>query len=209
MGKADKKELQISSYLDICANNMTNLNQMSEVDDMTDYAQACICCTQSAIMSTIYDTCPNTEPSAIGADDWYAGLLAHSKWEGCGKYLEAYDCAGDLGFGAEDAGDTHTFYKPGDFPKNGTESLYNTGGVISTPVSGATFTWTYGAIEHPVTVESTDNVVTATATGTSGDSSTTASETGASSTKTGMAVSVNMPNWEPIILSGTLALAFF
>lgn len=152
---------------------------------------------------SIYDTCPNTNPSDIGADSWYAALFTH-EWEDCGKYLEAYDCAGDLGYGAEDAGGTHTFYEPGKFPKNGTETLYNTGGALSTPVSGATFTWTYGSIEHPVTVKSTDNVVTATATG---GSDTTASVTSASSTKTGMAPFVYVPNWEPIALFGALGLA--
>lgn len=155
----------------------------------------------------IYDTCPNTKPSVIGADDWYAVLFAHSKWEDCGKYLDAYDCAGDLGFGAEDAGDTHTFYKPGGFPDNGTETLYNTGGVISTPISGATFTWTYGSIEHPVTVKSTDNIVTATATGNSDRPTGTSSETGASSTETNMAAAGNQPYLGPVLLSCAIGLA--
>lgn len=51
-GKADKQELQISNYIETCANNMTNLNQMSDVDDMTNYSQACMCCSQSAVLST-------------------------------------------------------------------------------------------------------------------------------------------------------------
>ncbi|KAJ5100590.1 hypothetical protein N7456_006642, partial [Penicillium angulare] len=182
LGKVDKKEQLISAQLEKCANNMTNLNQMSTVDEMTDYSTACTCCTQSAIVSTIWDTCPNTDPSDLAIDDWYTAFLEPNDWESCGKYIDAYDCAGDLGFGAESAGDTTTFYKPDGLPKNGTESMYNTG-ALSTPVSGATFTWTFASEAHVVTAMSTDNVISATgktdhtATGTS-------TETGASSTPT-------------------------
>jgi hypothetical protein len=35
---------------------MTNLNKMTEVDDMTNYAQACICCAESAIVSAYVQT---------------------------------------------------------------------------------------------------------------------------------------------------------
>jgi len=164
--------------------------------------------TPNTQFSRIYDTCPNTKPSLLGADNWYNALLANSKWEDCGKYLDAYDCAGDLGFGASSAGDTHTFYKPGEFPKNGTQTLFNTGGVISTPVSGATFIWSYGEIKRTVTAKSTENVVTGSATRTSSTADSTASETSASSTKTGMAASIDLPRWGPIVTLGALGLAF-
>lgn len=51
IGKLAGKEKLISAQLTECSNNMTNLDQLSEVKDITNYAQACICCAQSAIVS--------------------------------------------------------------------------------------------------------------------------------------------------------------
>lgn len=212
MGKMDKKQQLISAQLTPCTNNMTNLNQLSDVDDINAYGQACICCAESAIVTSfvflphtfkltlltwrhsIYGTCPNTKPGDLGFDSWYDVFLEPNDWDTCGEYLEAYDCAGALGYGAESAGDTHTFYEPNNIPKNGTQTLYNTG-ALTTPLSGATFSWTFGKVVHTVTAMSTDNVVTATATG---DSTATGTQTksGASSTTTngavGKAVSIGM-----------------
>jgi hypothetical protein len=43
--------------MDTCSNNQTNIGQMTDVDGITDYAQACICCSFSAIISA-YDKTP-------------------------------------------------------------------------------------------------------------------------------------------------------
>jgi hypothetical protein len=51
IGDVARKEVQISAQLTECSNNKTNLNKMTEVGDMTNYAQACICCAESAIIS--------------------------------------------------------------------------------------------------------------------------------------------------------------
>jgi hypothetical protein len=109
--------------------------------------------------------------------------------EACSTYMEQFPCKA-LGFGEEDAGDTDTFYTPDDLPKNGTKPLFNNGGEVSSPISGATFTWTFGTVQNAITVSSTDYVATATATNAAGDSvssGSTATETGASSTSTGLA----------------------
>lgn len=142
----------------------------------------------------------------------------------CRLHLDDYDCAGDLGYGAEDAGGTQKFYNPGEFPKNGTETLHNINGVVSTPVSGASFTWTYISDVHIVTVRSTDHIVTATATdiGTSSietatssvDTETSIAETGASSADTGagsaatgMGVVVSVPFWGLLTPLGALGIS--
>ncbi|KAJ5889616.1 hypothetical protein N7504_010426 [Penicillium tannophilum] len=212
IGKMDKKELLIVDQMTTCTNNMTNLDQMSSNDAISDYGQACICCAESAILSTIWDTCPNTKPSLLDVDGWFNGFITQDDWDKCGDYLDAYDCAGDLGFSAEDAGGTTTFYKKGGLPKNGTGTLYNTGS-LTTPVSGATFTWTFGTNPHVVTVVSADHVVAAaTATGTSTGSqgqTSTSTQTGAASTHTGMATARAVPMWTALASVGLLVFALF
>ncbi|KAJ5123091.1 hypothetical protein N7448_009188 [Penicillium atrosanguineum] len=191
--KIDLRITQISNYLTTCANNETNVEQLT-VEEMSDYGRACICCSYSAAVSTIWDECPNTDPAILGADYWLGGLMEGEHGEACSTYMEHFPCK-KLGFGDKVAGGTNTFYTPDNLPKNGTETLYNTGGVISSPVSGATFTWTSGTLEHAITVSSTDNVVTATVTGGSGgsgSSGSTATETGASATSSGLAVGLKM-----------------
>lgn len=159
------------------------------------------------ISSSIWNVCPNTKPSEIGAEYWFDAFLRPHHWDECGPYLEAYDCGSDLGFAAESAGDTHTFYKPNNLPKNGTETLSNTGGVLSTPVSGATFTWTDGSLLHAITAVSTNNVVSATGTGLQEATATvTAPATGASATKTGGADLYSPPTWAGAGVAGVLAM---
>lgn len=153
----------------------------------------------SLTVSRIWGVCPNTQPALLGADTWYNAVIAHD-WDICGPYLENYDCAGALGYGASSAGNTTQFYKPGDLPANGTETLSNTGGVISTPISGSTFTWTLGTVPHPVTAMA----ATATATANSGKSGSTA--TGAAAAATTKSESAARYTSAPIMaVSGVVA----
>ncbi|KAE8140421.1 hypothetical protein BDV38DRAFT_290150 [Aspergillus pseudotamarii] len=124
-----------------CLNNGTKLGQLSTAKERTDYWQACL----------VWDTCPNTNPVLNTADYWGKYLLGPHDWDAFTPYLQQYDCAGMLGFGAAGAGGTQNFYEPGKIPKHGTGLLMNTGGVISTPVSGSSFTWTFGSTTHPIT----------------------------------------------------------
>ena len=173
-----------------------------------------ITCKILTCLNRIWDTCPNTKPSLLHVDNWYKAFIGPGGWENCGDSLDAYDCAGDLGFGAEDAGGTTTFYKPDGLPKNGTGTLYNTGS-LTTPVSGATFTWTFGTIPHVVTAVSTDHVVaavtstgTATATDAQGQTST-STQTGSASTHTGMATTRDLPMWTALASVGLLVFALY
>ncbi|KAJ5191258.1 uncharacterized protein N7498_010243 [Penicillium cinerascens] len=217
IGRACKKEILIYDQLTACYNNVTNLERIGyDMDDSISNVEACNCCAESAIRSTIYDTCPNTKPSVMDADWWFNRILEENKWTMCRLYLDDYDCAGDLGYGAENAGGTQKFYNPGEFLKNGTETLYNTNGVVSTPVDGASFTWTYISDVHTVTVRSTDLAVTATITETGSSSigtGTNSVETGTSSAKTdagstamGMGVISSVSPWGLLTPLGELGL---
>ncbi|KAJ5337514.1 uncharacterized protein N7506_005536 [Penicillium brevicompactum] len=212
LGKIIKKEHFIALQMTECANNMTNLNQLATNKDISEYGTACMCCGMSAIVSTIYDTCPNTNPTLLGLQEWYDGILVPSDWSDCGPYLEAYDCAGDLGYGRADAGAVHKFYEPSSMPSNGTATLSNKGGVVSTPVSGNTFTWTFGqssrAVAHPITVTSANAKVTGKAN--SGETTATITGTGtgtaAESAQPGMGASLAVPLWTIADTVGALAL---
>lgn len=85
-------------------------------------------------------------------------------WDQCAKYIEDTPCE-DLGFsppGAKGA----KFYAPGTFPSNGTQTLSNVAGAVTSPVSGSVYTYTMKGLETVISVASAN----AKPTGTSGDS---------------------------------------
>ncbi|KAF7528310.1 hypothetical protein PCG10_000916 [Penicillium crustosum] len=213
LGKIEKTEYLITEHMTTCSDNSTNIAGMTDTDAMIEYGQACLCCGYSAIISAIWDTCPDIKPSLLGADEWFAGALIPGHWEECGPYLEKYNCAGDLGYARADAGGNTKFYHPSSMPSNGTKTMSNVGGVVSTPVSGDTFTWTFGStLQHTVTVSSVDATVTGTkTTGGSGGSDVTttssATGTGGSDAKPGMGSSLTVPFWTIAGSVGVLILS--
>ncbi|CAI7565489.1 unnamed protein product [Penicillium viridicatum] len=200
-----------------CSNNHTNVDSMAtDPDALIEYAQACLCCGYSAIISATWDTCPDTKPSLLGADEWFAGVLTPGHWEECGPYLEKYDCAGYLGYARADAGGNTKFYHPSSMPSNGTKTFSNVGGVVSTPVSGDTFTWTFSkGEEYTVTVTSADATVTGTKTtggsggigGSGGGATSSATGTAESDAKPGMGSSLTVPSWSIAGSVGVLILS--
>ncbi len=154
----------------------------------------------------IYDICPSTTPSILGADTYYAALFADTDWSSCGVYLEAYDCDTELGF-ASPAGNVTHFYEPADLPRNGTLSLFDTTGEgeIRTPVSGEVFTWTANGVARTVMAASVTGSVEKSAGASSGGSAT-ASETGsgtvAASTpsRTSAASLVQVGGWRLVLV---------
>ncbi|KAE8363827.1 hypothetical protein BDV27DRAFT_3616 [Aspergillus caelatus] len=136
------------------------------------YGATCLCCGQSSYISSIWDVCPNTIPALLDADAVYKALLENSDWDKCGTYLDNDTCTADLGFS-----NLTEFHGPGKLPANGTETLYNTGGVVSTPVSGNTFTWTIHDSPRPITAAATNKAVP-TKSESGGKSDTTTAESG-------------------------------
>lgn len=62
-------------------------------------------------------------------------------------------CIGDLGFPPPGADTSAKVYAPGEIPKHGTETtISNLYGKVTSPLSGKTYSWTFGAIEHTVMV---------------------------------------------------------
>ncbi|KAE8311918.1 hypothetical protein BDV41DRAFT_565475 [Aspergillus transmontanensis] len=122
----------------------------------------------------VCDCVKNTEYIQCAATScWNQGLLENTDWNKCGTYLDNDTCIADLGFS-----NLTKFHGPGQLPANGTETLYNTGGVISTPVSGNTFTWTIHDVPHPVTAAATNKAVP-TKSESGGKSATATAESGA------------------------------
>ncbi|KAB8218888.1 hypothetical protein BDV33DRAFT_192370 [Aspergillus novoparasiticus] len=68
VGKITKKQLQIENQAEACVNNVTKPGQLPAAEERTGYLQACLCCEMSAIVASIWDTCPNTKPFLMTAD---------------------------------------------------------------------------------------------------------------------------------------------
>ncbi|KAF4966744.1 hypothetical protein FSARC_5609 [Fusarium sarcochroum] len=124
-------------------------------DEMDDFVQACECCSYSGFLSTIWGVCPDTKPSLIGPDDVYNRIiLKDENYPKCADYTDKYSCVGDLKFTPPGKDKSIKFYNPGELPKNGTKTLSNLDGSITSPLSGATFTWTRGDRTRAITVAS-------------------------------------------------------
>ncbi|RYP88464.1 hypothetical protein DL770_004628 [Monosporascus sp. CRB-9-2] len=115
------------------------------------------------IVGQFWEVCPNTDPSLLGADEIYQSLVVQDEnWPQCAEYMEAFPCGSTLGFTPPGGDDSGPFYEPGNFPPNGTATTSNIAGSITSPVSGAKYTWTYNSIPRTVTVVSADSMPTAT-----------------------------------------------
>ncbi|EIT81610.1 hypothetical protein AO1008_02433 [Aspergillus oryzae 100-8] len=120
----------------------------------------------------VQSKCPNLGIDCINVCDCvknieYIQCAATSCWNQIGLMSRPWSMGAHAGVAAKvlislpDLGFSNLtrFHGPGQLPANGTETLYNTGGVISTPVSGNTFTWTIHDIPHPVTAAATNKAV--------------------------------------------------
>jgi hypothetical protein len=82
--------------------------------------------------------------------------ILDKNWEKCSAFIEKYPCDDMLGMSPPAGGKSDDFYVHGEFPANGSQTLYNTG-TISSPVSGATYTYSYfDGAPRVVTVASAD-----------------------------------------------------
>lgn len=111
--------------------------------------------------TSAWEVCPHTEPHLAGADLWPVFFphdlpnLYHSlpnwAWGSCDGTLDSADCK-RIGF--NDASDK--FYKPGDYPNNGTSKLHNVGGTLSVPPRGTVLTWSQSSTTWTVTATGYD-----------------------------------------------------
>lgn len=71
----------------------------------------------------------------------------------CDSKLDRGKCK-DLGFTGADK-----FYKPGEYPKNGTFTLHNVAGTVSAPPSGTVLTWSQASSTYTVSATGYDRRV--------------------------------------------------
>ncbi|KAM0542052.1 hypothetical protein ACHAPJ_012978 [Fusarium lateritium] len=107
--------------------------------------------------TSFWGVCPDTKPSELGPDDYWHGIIAKDEaYSRCAAYTDKYSCTGDLKFTPPGKDKSIKFYEPSQLPKNGRKTLSNLDGSITSPLSGATFTWTHGDLERPITAASVD-----------------------------------------------------
>jgi hypothetical protein len=119
------------------------------------------------------------------------------------------DCVGSLGFTAPLS--TGEVFNPTNTPAAGTETLSNIAGEMTTPASGAIFTWTArAAASYVVTAISAEGIVA----GTSGKGAATATGGGSGSTSTatitgaGKSAAMVLQPRIPALVGSAMALGF-
>ncbi|KAJ5732036.1 hypothetical protein N7493_003517 [Penicillium malachiteum] len=156
----------ISNIADETVNTVTGaLGDLSSIGknvaDIATTAVGCACCGASASISAAWEVCPDTIPIQAGADLWtvfftsdYPNLytsVTDFTWNTCDSTLGSTNCQ-NVGF--TDPSDK--FYKPGNFPSNGTSSLSNVGGTVSIPPSGTVISWSQASTTWTVTATGYD-----------------------------------------------------
>lgn len=103
----------------------------------------------------MYDICPNTDPKLIGLTKILDASAATIPWSSCGPSLQEFDCVNDLGYQAPLS--TGSVYNPTDLPASGTQTLSNIAGEVTSPASGAVFTYSAVGSEWTVSALSIGN----------------------------------------------------
>ncbi|KAI1456995.1 hypothetical protein F4805DRAFT_203505 [Annulohypoxylon moriforme] len=165
LGKLLTSLYQTSGETETCgANGEEIVSQLTSNDEIQIFTRACTCCSESGILSAFWAVCPNTDPSLLGINDIYDSLIENDEdWATCGTDMDAFPCYSKLGYTPPGGNGSGTFYEPNDFPPNGTATTSNIAGSITSPVNGATYTWTYNGVERTITVASADAKPTNTA----------------------------------------------
>jgi hypothetical protein len=122
----------------------------------------------------MYDICPNTNPKLIGLNAIIKAVANTEPWSSCGPSLQQFDCVNDLRFAAPLS--TGSIYNPTDLPASGTQTLSNIAGEVTSPASGAVFTYSAVGSEWTVSALSinnkqaltTENIAAGTSTATQG-----------------------------------------
>lgn len=100
------------------------------------------------IIISIYETCPDTDPNLIGLS--YVSQLEtgfNQPFSECGNYMSSVDCQKDLGFTA-----VSSIIQPGHTPASASGTLSNGAGTVTSPASGAVFTYTNAADSQVYTI---------------------------------------------------------
>ncbi|KAK9366289.1 hypothetical protein V1509DRAFT_630333 [Lipomyces kononenkoae] len=177
----------------------------SDPEQSLQLMAACVCCGESASLSSLYSICPDTDPSQAGLDvidNYFSGY--NQPFSSCDQYLSSLNCVSDLGFAQID-GDQ--YYGPGNLSLTGTQSLSDGPGSITSPISGATFTWV--PITTPVTIVAVSYTPGAspTGSGSSGSGSSGSGSSGSGSSGSGSSGSGSSQSGSSDSGSGSAGLA--
>ncbi|KAF2667245.1 hypothetical protein BT63DRAFT_480251 [Microthyrium microscopicum] len=105
------------------------------ISSKTSGTNICNCCRISEIVSVYNENCNTTAPSAISS----FGEIQFGDFENCLPTLGSVDCQNDYGF---DTNIGPGFVWPQSAQPIGTGALTDKGSVMTSPLSGATLTWT-------------------------------------------------------------------
>ena len=175
------------------------------------------------MLNSIYGICPTTDPTLIGLSNVnQLETILDTPFDTCGSYLSEFPCGSKLGFTPVAGG---TFYGPDNLPASGTATLSNLGGTVTSPASGAVFTYTNGGDGVVYTISAanvkgsgsgSETQTTTAAGGSSGNNANTSQSTAtptatgsstAGSTKTGWGNKVEF-NWKLLISTVVWTLGY-
>jgi hypothetical protein len=91
--------------------------------------------------SSFYNIYPTTSP----ARTFFGNLIHVGEITACAAGLDSVDCTNTLNFTSPSWTDNSSWVDPDNLLANGTQTLYNTAGSITSPISGSTLIWTFGA----------------------------------------------------------------
>lgn len=99
---------------------------------------------------SIYGICSTTDPTLIGLSSVNQLETAlDTPFDTCNSYLSEFPCESKLGFPPVAGG---TFYGPDNLPRSGTATLSKLGGSVTSPASGAVFTYRNGGDTQVYTI---------------------------------------------------------
>ncbi|KAI5211447.1 hypothetical protein AUEXF2481DRAFT_25826 [Aureobasidium subglaciale EXF-2481] len=193
--------------------------ERGETDDEEEQPTPdCDCCFYGIAAATTYDTCPDADPGPIVLNALQQQYIDSTRR---GNNNSLSQCASRLAnFNCVDYGFTEYANNASDYARltplhSATGTFSDVNGVLTSPVSGATYTWTAWNMTYTITAASVEAVATRTASATgkisgSVTGSVTGTAIGAPSTNTGAAaptlIAVQYPAAALMGLSG-LALA--
>lgn len=171
---------------------------------------------------SIYAICPDIDPTLIGLSTVDTlGTTYDNPFSGCASTLSNDICEAQLGWPKVAGG---TYYGPSNLPASGTATLSNGAGTVTTPVSGAVFTYTNGANTQVYTISAVSvgkavattnsggpgttpkvGATTATGTGSAASTGSTASTSTSTSTKASAGNTV-VARWNILLLGAGLVL---
>ncbi|KAI9158031.1 hypothetical protein HJFPF1_06017 [Paramyrothecium foliicola] len=130
---------------------ITSVSRASQELAFTNPAQGlrnitgCQCCSACGAISAGYNTCPDTDPSPLGVRKFVEMVIATPDGQGfesCDSTLDEFDCIADLQF--PQLIDDGEYYADSSLPTSGGQSLFNTGGLLTTPPMGLVTTISIG-----------------------------------------------------------------